>query len=141
MTKMRLILVAIAKSMAVTFAVLTFSSAIFGLFCIFAFHAKFSVKGCSILLAISSVLWIWACWRSDESALRTFVTLLLHSTLVFLFFLGISLLRFMLEHSDLIAAWHVILLLAAVALFWYLRGVAIRRNKQTERLIHEHDVA
>jgi hypothetical protein len=47
----------------------------------------------------------------------------------------------MLEHSDSIAAWHVIVLLATVALFWYLRGVAIRRNKQTARLIHEHDVA
>ncbi|MGD1088997.1 MAG: hypothetical protein ABR955_09790 [Verrucomicrobiota bacterium] len=141
MTKMRLILVAIAKSMAVTLAVLTFSSAIFGFFCIFAFHAKFSVKGCSILLAVSSVLWLWACWRSEEPALRTFVTLLLHSTLIFLFFLGISLLRFMLEHSDSIAAWHVIVLLTTVALFWYLRGVVIRRNKQTERLIHEHDVA
>ena len=141
MTKMRLILVAIAKSMAVTFAVLTFSLAILGFFCIFAFHAKFSVKGCSILLAVSSVLWLWACWRSEEPALRTFVTLLLNSTLVFLFFLGISLLRFMLEYSDSIAAWHVIVLLATVALFWYLRGVAIRRNKQTERVIHEHDVA
>ena len=132
---------AIGKTMAVYISTFAFAAAVFGFFCIFAFHAKFSVKGCGILLAISVLLCIWACWRLEESALRTLVTLLLHSTLFFLFFLGISLLRSMLTHSDSIAAWHIIMLLATVALFWYLRGVAIRRNKETERLSDEPDVA
>lgn len=119
----------IARALGGHFAVLLFSVAVFGFFCIFVFHAAFSVKGCSVALALASLLWAWACWRSDEPAVRTFVTLLLHSTIVFLFFLGISLLRFMLEHKDHIAAWHVVVLMAIVALFWYLRGVAIRRNR------------
>ena len=126
--------------MAVNFAVLMFSAAVFGFFCIFAFHAAFSVKGCGVLLAVSSLLWLWACWRSDEPALRTFVTLLLHSSIVFLFFLGVSLLRFMLEHRNAIAAWHLVVLLATIALFWYLRGIAIRRNKETENLSHDQKV-
>jgi hypothetical protein len=140
MKKLGLILVSIGKAMAVNFAILSFSAAIFGLFCIFVFHAKFSVKGCCVLLAISSLLWLWTCWRSKEPALRTFVTLLLNSTLFFLVFLGISLLNFMLHHSDLIAAWHIIVLFITVALFWYLRSVAIRRNKETERLCNKRDV-
>jgi hypothetical protein len=140
MKKTGLLFVAAGKSIAVNLAVFSFPAAAFGFFCIFVFHAKFSVKGCCVLLAISSLLWLWACWRSEEPALRTFVTLLLHSTIVFLFFLGISLLRFMLEHSELIAAWHIIAMLATVALFWYLRGIAIRRNKETENSSDKHNV-
>jgi hypothetical protein len=140
MPKTRMVLTAVAKAMGVYFAVLLFSAAVFGFLCIFAFHAPFSAKGCSVLLAASCLLWLWACWRSQEPALRTFVTLLLHSAIVVLFFLGISLLRFMLEHRDSIAAWHVAILLATIALFWYLRGVAIRRNKETENLSHDQKV-
>ncbi len=141
MKKIGLLLSAIGKELAVYLAVLSFAAATFGLFCIFAFHAEFSGKGCGVLLAISALLWLWACWRSEEPALRTLVTLLLHSALVFLFLLGISLLRFMLAHSDWIAAWHIIVLLATVALFWHLRGVAIRRSKETEKMSDERDVA
>jgi hypothetical protein len=140
MTKTRMMLAAIAKAMGVHFAVLLFSAAVFGFFCIFVFHAAFSVIGCSIALALASLLWLWACWRSEEPALRTFVTLLLHSAIVFLFLLGVSLLRFMLEHRDAIAAWHLVVMLATVALFWYLRGIAIRRNKETENLSHDQNV-
>jgi hypothetical protein len=141
MSKTRTMMTAIAKAMGVHFAVLLFSAAAFGFFCIFVFHAAFSIKGCSVALGLAALLWIWACWRSEEPALRTFVTLLLHSAIVFLFFLGIALLRFMLEHADRIAAWQVSVLLATVALFWYLRGIAIRRNRETERLSYGRDVA
>lgn len=137
MSKSRIMMTVMAKAMGVHFAVLLFSAAVFGFFCIFVFHAAFSVKGCSIALALASLLWLWAWWRSEEPALRTFVTLLLHSAIVFLFFLGISLFRFMLEHRDLVAIWHIVVLLATAALFWYLRSIAIRRNKETERLANE----
>jgi hypothetical protein len=140
MPKTRMVLTAIAKAIGVYLAVFLFSMAAFGFFCILVFHASFSIKGCSVLLAASSLLWLWACWRSEEPALRTLLTLILHSTLVFLFLLGVSLLRFMLEHVDSIAAWHVAILLATIALFWYLRGVAIRRNKETEKLSEGRDV-
>jgi hypothetical protein len=139
MKKALVLLVAVGKLVAVNLAVLSFSMATFGLFCIFVFHAKFSVKGCGLLLAISCLLWICCCWRSKEPALRTFGTLLLTSTLIFLFLLGISLLRFMLEHSALIRMWHIGLFLTAVLLFWYLRGVSIRRNKQTESFNYKGD--
>ena len=128
MAKTRMTMTTIAKAMGFWFAAWSFGMAVFGFFCILVFHAPFSVPGCSAVLALALLLGGWTCWRSTEPAARTCVTLLLHSTIVFLFLLGISLLGFMLKHSDAIATWQVIVLLATVALFWYLRGSVIRRD-------------
>lgn len=141
MSKTRKVMLATAQAIGAHFAVLLFSTAAFGFFCIFFFHATFSVTGCSVVMGLAALLWVWACLRSDEPALRTFVTLMLHSSIVFLFFLGVLMIRLMLEHSSRITAAHVLVLLSIVALFWYLRSKAIRRNKNAQILSHERDLA
>ena len=117
----------LAKALALDFAILLSAGAIFGFFSIFAFHANFSLTGCSLGLALASLLWAWVCWRSEEPTLRTFVTLLLHSTILFLLFLGISLLRFMIAA---VAAWNIVAFITTAVVFMYLRSVAIRRNEK-----------
>ena len=108
---------------------LAFTAGVFGLFCIVAFNAAFSVKGCGWLLVAALLLWLWACWRSEERALRLLLWLLRDSALLLLFFVGVSILGFMMRHRDSITAWHVIALMICVVSFWFLRGVAVHRNR------------
>jgi hypothetical protein len=128
MTKTRMTMTTIVKAMGFRFAAWLFGLSVFGFFCILVFHVTFSVPGCSAVLALGLLLGGWTCWRSTEPAARTGVTLLLHSAILFLFFLGISLLGVMLKHRDAVTTWQVVGLLTTVALFWYLRGIAMRRD-------------
>ena len=131
------IMAGIGKLFAVQISIAVFALAPFALLRFYASHGRFSLMGITELLAASSFVWLWICWRSKDQALRTLVTLLLYSTIYFFLFLGVSLLAhiahsLMEMHADSIAAWHVIVLLATAAILWYLRAVAVRRNKKKD---------
>jgi hypothetical protein len=123
----------IAKSMTVSVSVPCAALSIFGLLAIYFFGAKYSIAGCSTVLTGSILAWVWICWRSEEPATRTLVTLLLNASLWFVLLVVLSLARLVLEHRKQVSSLHVIFLGLSAALFWGLRIVAVRRNKIVQR--------
>lgn len=125
-------LLTLAISIALQFSVFMFGLAVFGLVSIYIFSAKLSLYGCWTLFFLSSLFWIWACWRSEEPAMRTFVTLLIHSSIYFLFVAGVSLLGFMARHTADVGIGHFLGLVITAFLFWRLCVIANRRNSEAE---------
>jgi len=130
-----------AAAKAITFyvGVLAFSMAVFGLICIFLFQANLSTKGCSILLAISFPIWAWACFKSDEPALRTLTSMLIYSGMLVALLLTIWLVKLWIASPHSMAAWHIGILVLAAAVFWYLRSAVVRRNKETDNVSSRPD--
>ena len=125
-------LIAFTKSAAFYLGVLFFSLAICGFLGIFFFDASLSVIGCSLVLAASIALWAWICWRSEEPAPRTLATLLIYSAMLIALGVALALLQVVLIH-DGPRLWAVVMLALASVLFWYLRGVVVRRNRAIGR--------
>jgi hypothetical protein len=107
---------------------------VFGFIGIFLFHADLSTKGCSILIAMSFPIWAWACFKSDEPALRTLTSMLLYSGMLVALFLTIGLVKLWIDSPRAITLWHIGILVLAAGVFWCLRSAVIRRNKETDNV-------
>jgi hypothetical protein len=125
---------AVAKAATFYLGVLAFSMGVFGLISIFLFQANLSIKGCSILTAISFPIWAWACFKLDEPALRTLTSMLLYSGMLVALFLAIGLVKLWINSPRAIALWHIGILVLAAGVFWYLRSAVVRRNKETDNV-------
>ena len=129
------ILSVFAKSAAFYLGVLFFAMAVFGIMNIAAFEADFSLKGCIVLLAASMPLLAWTCWRSEEPAGRTAVTILVYSAMLVSLFLAIGLFKAVLAPSGR-STWTITSLGLAAALFCVLRRVVVRRNRESDKVDH-----
>jgi hypothetical protein len=120
------------KAAAFYLGIVAFSMGASGLICILVLQATLSLQSCVLLLALAAPIWAWACWRSDEPATRTFATMLIYSSLWIALIFTVALLKSIITNSGHRTVWYVGTLLAMGGVFWYLRAVVIRRNKEIE---------
>ncbi len=126
------LLTAMTKAFVFYIGILAFSMGLFGLVCILAIQANFSINGCSILIAASLPIWAWACLRSEEPALRTLASMLIYSGMLVSLFFALGLVKSFMASQSSARPWHIGLFVLAVGAFWYLRSVVVRRNKRVD---------